>query len=179
MKVQIINRNSIVEIDRINRIVEIALSQRIKAYPVPYSVWWLMQVTCEIHPKKIKTDNSKPAFFWAIQPLKTLINFFGTSLLFITLAYSSLCLTTIHWAANKYNSTQEAANKSPFNTCSHYLLHMSGLPRGYWFTTKVSFSKHIAEQYLNLKVKKVGFLNTWGSRVENRQNHSADTTRFL
>lgn len=43
--------------------VEIALSQRIKAHPVPYSVRWLMQVTCEIHPEKIKTDNSKPACF--------------------------------------------------------------------------------------------------------------------
>lgn len=108
-----------------------------------------------------------------------LINFFGTSLLFITSAYSSLCLTTIHWAANKYNSTQEAANKSPFNTCSHHLLHMPGLPRGYWFTPKPSFLKHTAEQYLTLEVKKVGFLKTWGGRVENRQNRSADTTGFL
>lgn len=57
---------------------------------------------------------------------------------------------------------------------------MPGLPRGYWFTPKPSFLKHTAEQYLTWEVKKVDSLKfEGGGMVENRQNHSADTTGFL
>lgn len=82
-----------------------------------------------MHTEKIQTDNSRPTFFQAIQLLKTLTNFFRTSPLFIILAYSFLRLASIHRAAGKYNRTQEAANKSPFNAGSHHLQHMPELPR--------------------------------------------------